>query len=98
MFLSFYMKQKLLRQCLRLCCFLCVAATLQVGPLEIFVSRFNMPDDIAEKGYDASADMWVSDDRCCSLVYCFLSLVEVMCHEFMPYTQSVIFFFFITEK
>ncbi len=23
-----------------------------------------MPDDIAERGYDASADMWVSDDRC----------------------------------
>ena len=35
----------------------------EVGPLEVFVSRFNMPDDIAQNGYDAAGDMWVSDDK-----------------------------------
>jgi hypothetical protein len=35
----------------------------QVGPLEVFVSRFNMPEDIALHGYDAAGDMWVSDDK-----------------------------------
>jgi hypothetical protein len=35
----------------------------QVGPLEVFVSRFNMPEDIAQHGYDAAGDMWVSDDK-----------------------------------
>ncbi|KAG5182308.1 hypothetical protein JKP88DRAFT_269964 [Tribonema minus] len=35
----------------------------EVGPLEIFVSRFNMPEDIANTGYDSVGDMWVSEDK-----------------------------------
>ncbi len=59
--------------------FFVFTATFQVGPLEIFVSRFNMPDDIAEKGYDASADMWVSNDRWAMNWFIgFLCTVEVM--------------------
>ncbi|CAM9425410.1 unnamed protein product, partial [Sphacelaria rigidula] len=33
----------------------------EVGPLEVFVSRLGMPDDIAG-GYDAVGDMWVSSE------------------------------------
>ncbi len=49
-----------------------------------------MPDDIAERGYDASADMWVSDDRCCcfGLLAFFLSLRSR--HQFMSYTVYVV--------
>ncbi|CAN0462415.1 unnamed protein product, partial [Discosporangium mesarthrocarpum] len=32
-----------------------------VGPLEVFVSRLGMPDDIAN-GYDPVGDMWVSGE------------------------------------
>eukprot|EP00612_Vaucheria_litorea_P001163 CAMPEP_0171457570 /NCGR_PEP_ID=MMETSP0945-20130129/3601_1 /TAXON_ID=109269 /ORGANISM="Vaucheria litorea, Strain CCMP2940" /LENGTH=160 /DNA_ID=CAMNT_0011983215 /DNA_START=162 /DNA_END=644 /DNA_ORIENTATION=+ len=35
----------------------------EVGPLEIFVSRFNMPEDISSSGYDSIGDMWVSEDK-----------------------------------
>eukprot|EP00752_Nemacystus_decipiens_P002529 g2373.t1 len=33
----------------------------EVGPLEVFVSRLGMPDDIAG-GYDPVGDMWVSSE------------------------------------
>ncbi|CAM9833757.1 unnamed protein product [Chrysoparadoxa australica] len=34
----------------------------EVGPLEVFVSRYNLQDDMKD-GYDAAADMWASTDR-----------------------------------
>ena len=34
----------------------------KAGPLQIFVTRHNMPADMRE-GYKASVDMWVSNDQ-----------------------------------